>query len=98
MSGEFRGRGVYQAEIDVHIPHLTVRQTLEVAVKARQPRELQDESDEPPREEEIAASLGLVKALDQKIGNDLVRGVSGGERKRTSIAVSVHTLTYSDVR
>lgn len=35
------------------------------------------------------AELGLVKAKDTTIGNEKVRGVSGGERRRASIAVQL---------
>ena len=33
--------------------------------------------------------LKLVKCQDTKIGGDLIKGVSGGERKRTSIGVEL---------
>lgn len=32
---------------------------------------------------------GLSKARDTPIGNEMIRGVSGGERKRTNIAVEM---------
>ncbi len=32
------------------------------------------------------AVFGLTHTLNTKVGNDFVRGVSGGERKRVSIA------------
>ncbi len=34
----------------------------------------------------IMAVFGLNHTLHTKVGNDFVRGVSGGERKRVSIA------------
>jgi ABC-type multidrug transport system ATPase subunit len=34
----------------------------------------------------IMAIFGLTHTLNTKVGNDFVRGVSGGERKRVSIA------------
>lgn len=36
-------------------------------------------------------NLGLSKCSDTKIGNNLIRGISGGERKRTSIGVELLT-------
>ena len=33
--------------------------------------------------------MKLVKCQDTKIGGDLIKGVSGGERKRTSIGVEL---------
>lgn len=35
MHGDFRGECIYQAEVDVHFPQLTVGQTLEFAARAR---------------------------------------------------------------
>ncbi|KAJ2986020.1 hypothetical protein NUW58_g5230 [Xylaria curta] len=84
MFNEFRGKGTYQAEFDIHFPTLTMRETLEMAFKSRNSPSNWDgchamvESD--------ARTLGLSKALDTKMGNALLPGVSGGERKRASIA------------
>ena len=36
-----------------------------------------------------ATSLGLRRTLNTKVGNDYVRGISGGERKRVSLTESV---------
>lgn len=35
--------------------------------------------------------LGLLKCADTRIGNVMLRGISGGERKRTSIGVELLT-------
>lgn len=43
------------------------------------------------RVEQVIAQLGLTKCADTYIGNNLIRGVSGGERKRTSIGVELLT-------
>lgn len=85
MFSEFRGKGTYQAEFDIHFPTLTMRETLEFASKARKfPTDWNDCRTDVENE---ARTLGLTKALDVKMGNALIPGVSGGERKRTSIAV-----------
>jgi ATP-binding cassette subfamily G (WHITE) protein 2 (PDR) len=85
MSRNFRGETVYNAESDVHFPHLTVKQTLEFASALRMPR---NRVVGLSREEHIRqttavamAMCGLTDAQDTKVGNDYVRGVSGGERK-----------------
>lgn len=39
----------------------------------------------------LIAELGLQDAQNTKIGNQIIRGVSGGERKRTSIGVELLT-------
>ncbi|KAH8590585.1 AtrD, ABC-transporter [Bisporella sp. PMI_857] len=90
MHKDFRGECIYQAEVDVHFPHLTVGQTLKFAARARAPRNrlpgvTRDQYAEHMRDV-IMAMFGLSHTLNTKVGNDFVRGVSGGERKRVSIA------------
>ncbi|XP_076956714.1 ABC transporter G family member 25-like [Bidens hawaiensis] len=70
---------------DVLFPHLTVRETLIFCALLRLPRSLS-------RREKIAVAdsviseVGLCKCANTIIGNTFIRGVSGGERKRVSIA------------
>ena len=90
MHTQFRGECIYQAEVDAHFPQLTVGQTLDFAARARTPRNLppgvtQDMYATHIRDVAMAA-FGLSHARDTIVGSDLVRGVSGGERKRVSIA------------
>lgn len=90
MRKEFKGETVYNQEVDKHFPHLTVGQTLEHAAALRTP------SNRPmgqSREEfskfmasVVMAVLGLSHTYNTKVGDDFVRGVSGGERKRVSVA------------
>ncbi|KAJ7076067.1 ABC-2 type transporter-domain-containing protein [Mycena belliarum] len=90
MHKDFRGEVIYNAETDVHFPHLTVGQTLTFAAKARVPRV---RVGNVPRDlyaahlrDLVMAIFGLTHTLNTKVGNDFIRGVSGGERKRVSIA------------
>lgn len=76
--------------MDVHFPHLTVQQTLDFAISLRTPK---TRFDNQTREEYkdfflqlLTTVFGLRHTLATKVGNDYVRGVSGGERKRVSIA------------
>ncbi|KAF7300618.1 hypothetical protein HMN09_00947000 [Mycena chlorophos] len=90
MHSDFRGEVIYNAETDVHFPHLTVGQTLLFAAKARVPRTRlggvpRDAYAEHLRDL-VMAIFGLNHTLNTKVGNDFVRGVSGGERKRVSIS------------
>ncbi|KAF2035084.1 ABC multidrug transporter-like protein [Setomelanomma holmii] len=90
MIKEFKGEMAYNQEVDKHFPHLTVGQTLEHAAALRTP------SNRPmgvSRKEfskfvtqVVMAVLGLSHTYNTKVGNDFVRGVSGGERKRVSVA------------
>lgn len=96
MHSEFRGRTVYQAELDVHFPHLTVRQTLALAARIRAPQNATTVNADTVIEE-TATAMRLSKALDTKVGSDFIQGVSGGERKRTSIAVSIIDMTIAAI-
>ncbi|KAI1284150.1 P-loop containing nucleoside triphosphate hydrolase protein [Xylaria sp. FL0933] len=78
----YREDALYLAELDVHLPELTVKQTLEFAASTRQ----QDQSSFATRAYSVAAQFELNQALDTKVGNAMIRGVSGGEKRRTSIA------------
>ncbi|KAF8230823.1 putative ABC transporter [Tricholoma matsutake] len=90
MRKQFRGEVIYNAEVDIHFPLLTVGQTLSFAARARTPRtRLPGVSRERWAEhmrDVVMAIFGLTHTLNTKVGNDFVRGISGGERKRVSIA------------
>jgi ABC-type multidrug transport system ATPase subunit/ABC-type multidrug transport system permease subunit len=92
MHNEFRGQCVYEAELDVHFPLLTVQETLEFAAECRAPANALVEEQSTRKAyasaqlKTAAECLGLSKALGTQIGNDFIPGISGGERKRTSIA------------
>lgn len=43
------------------------------------------------RVEELIVDLGLTSCANTKIGNTFIKGISGGERKRTSIGVELVT-------
>ncbi|THU83339.1 putative ABC multidrug transporter [Dendrothele bispora CBS 962.96] len=90
MHKDFRGEVVYNAETDVHFPNLTVGQTLSFAAKARTPRTrlpgVTREQYAEHMKAVVMAVFGLSHTENTKVGNDFIRGVSGGERKRVSIA------------
>lgn len=87
---EFKGSAAYNQENEKHFPHLTVGETLNFAAACRTP------SNRPldiPRDvfaKHVASIVmnifGLSHTRNTKVGDDFVRGVSGGERKRVSIA------------
>lgn len=86
----FKGEIVYNQEVDKHFPHLTVGQTLEFAARVRTPQnrpyDMDREAWAKHMTQVIMAIFGLSHTYNTKVGNDFVRGVSGGERKRVSIA------------
>ncbi|KAG4442031.1 hypothetical protein IFR05_002499 [Cadophora sp. M221] len=90
MHKDFRGEAIYTAEVDVHFPMLTVGQTLEFAAQARAPRYIpggisRSEFARYSRDV-IMAVFGISHTINTRVGNDFLRGVSGGERKRVTIA------------
>lgn len=90
MVKEFKGEIVYNQEVDRHFPNLTVGQTLEFASYVRTPRlrvkEISRKENARYLTRVVMAIFGLSHTYNTKVGNDYVRGVSGGERKRVSIA------------
>eukprot|EP01018_Ginkgo_biloba_P007745 Gb_26434 [translate_table: standard] len=69
---------------DVLYPHLTVKETLIYAALLRLPQTL-SRQDKVEQAESIIVELGLTRCKNTIIGGPLLRGVSGGERKRVSI-------------
>lgn len=90
MRKQFKGEMVYNQEVDKHFPHLTVGQTLEFAASVRTPSArlhgLSRKDFSTMMTKVVMAVFGLSHTYNTKVGNDTVRGVSGGERKRVSIA------------
>ncbi|GFF23501.1 ABC transporter CDR4 [Aspergillus udagawae] len=90
MRKQFRGEAIYTAETDVHFPQLSVGDTLKFAALARAPRNrlpgVSREQYAVHMRDVVMAMLGLTHTMNTRVGNDFVRGVSGGERKRVSIA------------
>nr|GMD75774.1 ABC transporter G family member 25 [Ipomoea batatas] len=70
---------------DILYPHLTVRETLVFCARLRLPGSLTRE-EKTAVADAVIAELGLMKCENTIIGNSFIRGVSGGERKRVSIA------------
>lgn len=93
MHTDFRGEAIYTAEVDVHFPMLTVGQTLEFAAQARAPRHIPGgisrEAYATYLRDVTMAVLGISHTINTRVGNDFIRGVSGGERKRVTIAEAV---------
>jgi len=67
---------------------MTVRECLEFSAKLKLPG---TEADKIKKVNEIINDLKLNKCQNTYIGGSLIKGVSGGERKRTSIGVELIT-------
>lgn len=90
MIQRYKSDIIYNGELDLHHPHLTVDQTLRFAIGCKTPHtrvgEVQRERYIVAMRDLLATIFGLRHTYDTKVGNDYIRGVSGGERKRVSIA------------
>lgn len=75
---------------DALLPTLTVRETLHYAAGLRLPVWMSNE-EKKQRAESVLVKLGLKDCADNLIGNELVKGISGGEKRRVTIAVQVLT-------
>ncbi|KAI1849617.1 hypothetical protein JX266_004566 [Neoarthrinium moseri] len=75
---------------DALLPSLTVRETLRFAAGLRLPSFLTKEQ-KNERAEEVLLKMGLKDCADNLVGSELVKGISGGEKRRVSIAVQILT-------
>jgi ATP-binding cassette subfamily G (WHITE) protein 2 (SNQ2) len=91
-AGRFRGQVVMNTEEDIHFPTLKVHETIDFATRTKLP------AGAPATSAHISslttktlATLGIEHTRDTIVGNEVVRGVSGGERKRVSLAETLAT-------
>ncbi|KAH7175291.1 ABC-2 type transporter [Dactylonectria macrodidyma] len=85
----FRGEVVYCEEDDRHFPSLTVWQTLWFAVKNKTRKK--DEWTIPVILDAFLQMFGIEHTRETLVGDEHIRGVSGGERKRVSLAETLAT-------
>ena len=82
----------YVQQDDALLPRLTVRETIEMSSKLRLPDKTFSAAEKQARAVEVLDMLRLEDCAESRIGNEAVRGVSGGERKRTSIGIVSHII------
>jgi ABC-type multidrug transport system ATPase subunit len=75
---------------DALLPSLTVRETLRFSAGLRLPS-FMSKAEKNRRAEEVLLKMGLKDCADNLIGNELVKGISGGEKRRVTIAVQILT-------
>ncbi|ESZ90351.1 ABC transporter [Sclerotinia borealis F-4128] len=75
---------------DALLPSLTVRETLHFAAGLRLPSFMTKEQ-KTRRAEDALLKMGLKDCADNLIGSDLIKGISGGEKRRVTIAVQILT-------
>lgn len=72
------------------LSHLTVRETLQYAAELKMNHNLTKQQ-KCSKVEDIIDLLGLKECTDVIIGNDAVKGCSGGQRRRVSIGIQLVT-------
>ncbi|KAF9888262.1 hypothetical protein FE257_008831 [Aspergillus nanangensis] len=87
----YRQQIMFNNEDDVHFPTLTVNRTMKFALRNKVPRERPAHLQSPEeyvqeQRDGILGSLGIPHTKKTLVGNEFIRGVSGGERKRVSLA------------
>ena len=88
---KFKQVSGYVMQDDALLGHLTPRELLRFSARLRLPRTM-TKKEQYARVEEAIGRLNLQKCADTRIGiPGIKRGISGGERKRTSIALELLT-------
>ncbi|KAI9835623.1 MAG: hypothetical protein M1837_003696 [Sclerophora amabilis] len=97
MQKDYRGEVLYNPEDDLHYATLSVKDTLQFALTTRTPGKASRGEGES-RTDYVREFLRVVSKLfwiehtmNTKVGDAFVRGVSGGEKKRVSIAEAMVT-------
>lgn len=85
---DFRRVSAYVLQDDKLYPHLTVFETFLLAAHFYLSDDVTLEA-KHSLVEDVISELGLVKVRDTIIGDDKIRGVSGGERKRANVGVQL---------
>ncbi|KAJ9132432.1 ABC transporter G family member 11 [Pleurostoma richardsiae] len=87
---QYRGEAVYNAEDDLHHATLTVEQTLGFAIDTKTPKKLPAGMTKAEFKKQVITLMLKMFNIEHTrhtvVGGHFVRGVSGGERKRVSIA------------
>ncbi|KAF2138841.1 uncharacterized protein K452DRAFT_320945 [Aplosporella prunicola CBS 121167] len=81
---QFRGEVNYNPEHDTHFASLTVWQTLRFSLMNKTKK--REKGEIPIIVEALLKMFGITHTKHTLVGDEYVRGVSGGERKRVSIA------------
>ena len=81
-------RSAYVMQQDVLIPTLTVRETLRYSAELRLPPGT-TRGERYQVVEDVIIELGLKECADTRIGNNIRKGCSGGEKRRCSLAVQM---------
>ncbi|KAJ3094849.1 hypothetical protein HDU96_001449, partial [Phlyctochytrium bullatum] len=75
---------------DVVLSTMTVREAITMSAQLRLPNTL-TQAEKMARVDAVIAEMNLGKCADTPIGDEMIKGVSGGERKRCAIAMELIT-------
>lgn len=81
-------RSAYVMQQDILLPTLTVKETLQYAAELRLPPPT-TASERSRIVEDVIMELGLKECANTRIGNNVHKGCSGGEKRRTSLGVQM---------
>lgn len=84
----FSAYSAYVQQDDILFQTMTVRECLEFAARLKLPG---TDAQKIARVDFLLKNLKLIKCQNTRIGGPLIKGVSGGERKRTSVGVELIT-------
>lgn len=97
MGKEYTSEVVYNPEDDLHYATLSVKNTLKFALKTRTPGKASRNEGESRKDyvneflRVVAKLFWIEHTMNTKVGDAFIRGVSGGEKKRVSIAEAMIT-------
>jgi ABC-type multidrug transport system ATPase subunit len=83
----FKFMTAYVMQDDILEGALTTRESLVFAAKLRMPHSSADAIQK--QVESLIAEMALERAVDTRVGTELERGISGGEKKRLAIALQL---------
>lgn len=89
MDDRYRGEVVYNPETDRHLPSLTVGQTLKFSLLTKTKKH--ERGNIGLIVDSFLNMFAMPHTKNTLVGDEFVRGVSGGERKRVSIAETLAT-------
>ncbi|XP_053272598.1 LOW QUALITY PROTEIN: broad substrate specificity ATP-binding cassette transporter ABCG2-like [Pleuronectes platessa] len=78
----------YVVQDDVVMGTLTVRENFTFSAALRLPSSISAQ-DKEQKVNRVIQELGLSRVADSRVGTQLIRGISGGERKRTNIGMEL---------
>ncbi len=89
-TGELRALSTYVEQEDALIGALTVRETVDFSVRFSLPK--LSKKERRTRVDEMLESFGIMERANVPIGTPLRKGISGGQKRRVSVASQLITL------